>query len=297
MCRFCLALLAATLVFAAGCDTADVEVTGDPVAPLQITEDAAGAVANAVGVAPGGLLNEIADALVALGPNTRSDERAPCERDRTWSAEIERWIRTIECQRGDPAGEFYARFSRIHHFGFFDAAGGAHQRPAVATKMTVDLVDGAGVRRTPRMHHVLLDIGAAFEIDGIHAERVTVNGSYTRAATDTLRAELRSRTITYELSLHVDDVVGPRRAMNAWTQDPAGIGGLHRRWANSVSGTITGEISGVITMTTPEGTRTRDFHRSFSITFGEGGAGNARLSFGGVARSFVIDLLTGTVRA
>jgi hypothetical protein len=293
-------LLAALIpiLLVTGCDTADVTVDAEAFSPLAITADAAEAAAGAIAVGPGGLLNEIVDATIAFASITRSETHAgACERERYWDADIERWVRSIHCERGEAKGDFYALFSRLHHFGFFDDDGNLVRQPTGAETMTVDLVDGDGIRRTPRMSHTLLDIGASFEISDLPQELVTANGSYARAATDTLRGQDRMRTLTYELTLDFEDVVGPRRAAVMGASHPGhpAMSPLHRSWALSVSGTVHGHISGEVSMTNPGGTRTREFERSFTITFGEGGE-TGRMHFSGTNQSFLINLITGSIQ-
>ena len=298
-------LFAAGILLAA-CDTADHVSAADELSPTSITSDAAEVVANALGVAPGGALNDLAEAALAsqlLGDAHRGHEATNpgCSFERAWDEDIQRWIRSIECERGEADGPFYALFARTHHFGFFDAAGEPVQRPGQARTMSVDLVSGEGIRRTPRMSHTLLDIGASFLITDVQEDFVTVNGDYARAGTETMRARAGERTITYELSFEALDVVGPRHAAAGPppTMPPAGaplMGPLHRRWAHAVSGTIAGEVSGLITMVTPEGTREREFSRSFVITFGDGERGTARIRFSDTGETFVANLETGDVR-
>lgn len=291
--------LGSVLVLLAGCDSASPVTALDGLEPSSISADAASALASAVALGPGGALNDLADAALATSGAAHGSPHAGCEYERYWDASLERWVRDVTCERGDPDGPAYALFSRLHHFGFFDAAGGVVQQPANAVRMSVDLLEGEGVRRTPRMSHTLLDIGAAFVVDDIQEEFVTVNGDYARAATDSLRAGQRSRVLTYELSLEFEDVVGPRRPVAAPPEPPGGLSplpALHRQWAGSVSGSIHGQISGVITVTGPNGSQTHEFERTFTITFGEGDPGFARLRFARSDHRFEIDLVSGEVR-
>jgi hypothetical protein len=298
-------ILAAGLLLAS-CDSAGPGESVDELSPTLITSDAAEVVANAVGVAPGGLLNDLAETMLAAeifgrGDGATAVANPGCSYERFWDEAIQRWVRSIACERGEADGPFYALFARTHHFGFYDASGEAQQMPGGAASMSVDLVDGEGVRRTPRMSHTLLDIGAAFVVDDLQSDLVTVNGTAHRAATDIVQTRERQRTLTYEISIEAIDVVGPRHGAVGPTPmpPPAGappMGPLHRRWAHAVGGTLTGEITGVMTVTTPAGTLEREFSRSFVITFGDGEGGTATIRFPATGETFAADLETGTLR-
>jgi hypothetical protein len=137
------------------------------------------------------------------------------------------------------------------------------------------------------LHHLLLDIGGAFDVAALDADTATVNGAYDRAATDTLRVRRHGpdggasgqRTLTYDLALQFDDVEVVR--------------GADGRRGRPVGGTVSGTIEGTATFTGPNGqTRTRDFSRSFTITFG-GGDETGLLTVGG--QRFRADLRTGEI--
>jgi|GEM_PF-3308395 len=280
-----------------GCDssysTIEDEAPELPPPTIELTADLAAAVATALAVAPGGALNDLAEAVSMAG----TPAAAPgCDLSRAYDEATQMWTRDIACERGSADGAFYALFARTHHLRFLDASGTPQQQPTDAASMDVALVAGEGLHRTPRRSHTLTDIGAALSVAGLPGPMVTVNGTSGRAATDTLGAPAAGtfRTHTYAVALAFEDVVGPRRALDLGMSPTPHLGPLHAWWARALSGTVQGEIAGTMTAVTPNGTRERTYARTFTLTFGSEREATATLRFPDA--TFTIDLETGAVR-
>lgn len=249
---FATALLVLTLI---GCDASETtEATGQATA----TEDAAVSIANALGIASGGAFEDVAGAVEAADGAARGASDTGCERARDYDDETQTWMQTLACERGDPEGTFYAAFSRTHQLQLFGEDGAPQQYPDGATTLRLDIVDGTGVRRTPVFEHVLNDLEGSFDVDDLDQDLVTVNGTYARAATDTLRTRRAVRTLDYTLDLTFTDVVGPRHR----------DAGTHR-WGHPVSGTVEGRYQALVTFETEDGYREREIDRTFILTFGD----------------------------
>jgi len=269
--------VAAPFVALAGCDSAGGDSAGQELSNLEV----AVAIANGVAVEPGGALEAVAGAI----DDGESSQGRGCTAERSYDETTQTWTAVVECERGFPDSRFWARFGRTRTFRFLDAAGVPQQSPEGAASLEFAIVDGHGEVHTPWLHHVLLDIGADINVDDLQEELVTVNGTYDRAATDTLfvrrfgQAAVR-RTLIYDLDLEFLDVRGPR----------------HRPgdWGRPVSGTIEGHVVGAATFTRRDGTTvTREFDRSFTIVFDNPAAETATIRVG--SEQFEADLLTGAV--
>jgi hypothetical protein len=263
----------------AGCDSAGGDSAGDDISNLEV----AVAVTNGLAVNSGGALEAVAGSL----EDGTTSQGGGCSVERTYDEPTQTWTRIIECERGDPDERFFAQFGRTQTFQFFDAAGVPQQSPETAVSLDFAIVDGYGEVQTPWLHHELLDIGADLDIDDLHEELVTVNGTYDRSATDTIfvrrpgePAAVR-RTLIYDLDLALEDIRGPRRN--------------YGHWGRPVSGTIHGTIEGTVTFIRRDGTVvSRDFSRTFTIVFGgQPDSDTASLQIG--SETYRANLLTGEV--
>ncbi|HYE94651.1 MAG TPA: hypothetical protein VD962_00450 [Rubricoccaceae bacterium] len=274
--RLPLVALALAITFA-GCDNAGSDT--DNASDAEETEAAAVVVANAIAVDGGGALNDAAG-IASFGDGDALGGGEPgCTVERSFDPATMTWTRTIDCERGDPDGAFYAAFSRTHELQFFND--GVPQQPAEgADSLHLVIVDGTGVRWNPVLYHELQDIGGDFAIGDLDEELVTVNGTYNRSALDSVRTRRAIRTVDYDLALTFDDVRGPRRVRHNW----------HR----AVSGTLSGTYDATVTIQRAGSTQTREVHRTFTIVFGgESDPGVATLRMGG--QTYRVDLETGMV--
>ena len=279
-----LATFLVALVFV-GCDNTGVSSdTGD--ANLSSTEDAAVSIANALSLEGGGALDAMASAaeLGTDGSAARSggDDHG-CVRERSYDETTMTWTRFIECERGNPNGLFYALFSRTATYQFLDGDAPV-QFPEEANAVNFDIIDGEGIRIAPGFSHELLDIGADLHVADLHTELVTINGTYNRAATDTLYTRNAERTLDYDLSMTLTDI-----------QAPPGHRPRHH-WPQAVSGTIEGVYHAFITFIRGDSYEEVEITKTFTIVFGEGDGGvrDAIITVDG--RDFRADIQTGQVQ-
>lgn len=274
-----LALLLA--VGLAGCDAADADP--DPSANVSAAEDAAVSIAAAVALDGGGALDVAASAAADGDDGTTSLTGGDgpfyfgCAFELVYDGGTQTWSQRRQCERGDPDGLFYARFSRASEYQFLDAYGDPQPFPDGAASKHFTLLSGEGVVIRPRFRHALLDVGAVLDVTDLQSDLVTVNGVYDRSATDTLSTFNAERTLVYDLDLSYVDVRGPR-------------GG---DWTQNVSGTIEGQYDAVRTFTGPFGTRRDEIHEAFTITFGDAADSDMVLRVGG--ETFHADPVTGEV--
>ncbi len=283
------AALALTLVLA-GCDAADpADTSADATVD---TEDAVLTVASAIALDGGGVLEDAAAgaALAAFAPaslGSPPDGRPPftprpgCTPTRTFDEASFVYTLTQDCSRTSEGGRFSASFSRVATVQFLGAGGQPQAERAGATALNFDILSGASAFVTPRGSHRLLSLTADLAVTDLGQDLVTVNGTYNRAATDTLSGPRGTRTLAHEVALTLTDVRGPR--------------GAPENWHRAVSGTITGTYHAVRTQTRRDGTTTtREITRDIAITLPRGGSDLAEITMGG--RRFHADRRTGDVR-
>ncbi len=266
----------------AGCDNASPVVQGGD-ANISSTEDAAVSIANALSLEGGGALDVVASAADVASDvqNSQGGDSSGCIRERSYDESTFTWTGFIECERGRPDGLFYALFSRTGTFQFLNGDAPV-QYPADADAVNFDIIDGEGLRRAPGFSHELLDIGADLNVADIHTELLTINGTYNRAATDTLYTRNAERTLAYELSMTLTDLQAPP--------------GDRHLWRTAVSGTIEGVYHAVITFTRGDSYVEREITKTFTIVFGDGDGDirDAIITIDG--RDFRADVETGQVQ-
>lgn len=272
-CAFVLALVLA------GCDTAPAELSADAQADA---EAAALSIAHAVATESGGLLEDASDALRLAGApaGLNPPGRHGCTGSRTYDADLGRWASTFLCERGNPDGRVYAAFGRTTTHQFIGVRG-PQPEPRGATRLNYTIADATGIRRAPGFSHTLVDLGADFAVTDFDQRLSVINGTYARAATDTVSAPGVTRTLAARVTMQLQDVRAPRS--------------LEPSWERAVSGTITGHYRATVTLTTRGGeTRTREIDQPFTITFGdEGGARVAQIALG--RHRFAADVRTGAL--
>ncbi|WP_420455942.1 hypothetical protein [Rubrivirga sp.] len=276
-----LALGALALALAA-CDAAET----DAALATAALDDAATAIASAVALDAGGLLEEAASAASLAAPPEAGarhpDPRPGCQAERTYDEATGVWTAVADCERGDPDGRFYATFERTTTYRFLDADGQPLPGREGAASVEVDVLSGSSLFRSPRGVHALDALTSDLTVTDLGQDLVTVAGTVQRAASDTLRGRRGVRTLDYELDATLDGVQGPP--------------GVTRRWRRAVAGTVSGTLVATLTRTPRGGeTETVEIDQAFTITFPTDGRGDrvAEIVLGG--RRYRADVETGEI--
>ena len=274
-----LSLLAFALVLAA-CDSTAPSAVAD--ADL---DDAAVVLASAVAIDGGGLLE---DAAAAAALSTAPDGAARHPADRLGCAVTRvydgsgTWNASVDCERGNPDGRFYASFERTSTYRFLGAEGQPQEERRGAVTIEHAVLSGASLFRTPRATHELISLTTDLAVDDVQSDLVTVNGTVQRAASSALSGPRGERTLDYQLDATLTDVQGPRSAA--------------RRWRAAVDGTVSGTLQATITRTPAGGeTSTVVIDQAFEITFPVVASGDriAQIVIGG--RRYRADVDSGAV--
>lgn len=93
---------------------------------------------------------------------------------------------------------------------------------------------------------------------GVNTDTVTLNGTYSRSGGHTITRLDAVRTLDYDLSLEVEELVGPK--------------GSRRDLSQKISGTVSGEYEALATFERGDAYREREISREFTITISEGEA-------------------------
>ncbi|MDO9171029.1 MAG: hypothetical protein Q7W29_04265 [bacterium] len=255
-----LALLAVSLMLA-GCGDDDPASPNDEYATAD--KDAAGVVATDIATDNGGMTDQIADLSSAVG-GLEVDKSLPGPRfhDADYDETTGIWTLTVDRERGDPEGTPYAAITRVYTLRFLDAERHAQQFRVVGTDTArtaeFNIVSGTGTHRTLRFEQNLDALSAAFVVTGVNTDLLTINGVYSRDASNRFETPRFVRTLSGAFDAELIDVAVPRGAGHDFSQ--------------AVSGTLTGTYVADITVERGEDYIERHIERSFTITFGAGEA-------------------------
>lgn len=273
----------------AGCEKNDPVSSNDE--SVMATEDAAESIASALGSDNGGAMDQLSDLAELASVTGMQGEAAlgktggTAEIDTTYDPVTGTWTAVISRERGNPNGIPYASFSRTYTYQFLNKDGQPQKYWRVRNGAQIDtaytikfnIVDGTGIHRTRRLSQELKDLSGAFTATGTNTALITINGTYTRAAADTITTRNAVRTHDHTLSLNFIDVKIPR--------------GRRSDVANQVGGTITGNYTATVTFTRGDLYSEKNINRDFTITLG---GGDARIKMRGL--DYLCDLLRGEIR-
>ncbi len=275
----------------AGCDKNDPVSSGDN--STMATEDAAESIASAVGSDNGGAMDQLADVVELASITGIQGQEAgalgkageAADIDTTYDPGTGMWTVIISRERGNPDGLYYAAFSRTYTYQFLNKDGQPQKYWRVRNGAQIDtaytikfnIVEGTGTHHTPRLSQQLTDLSGAFTATGTNTPLLTINGTYSRSAVDTITTRNAVRTLDHTLSLNFIDIKIPR--------------GSRVNFSNQITGTITGNYTATATFTRGNLYTEKNINRDFTITLGDG---NARIKIRGF--NYVGDLLRGELR-
>lgn len=257
-------LATALMLFAVvGCDSST-----DADADFTATQDVAESLAKLTAEDTGGLADQVGDVLElasagdiqaqsdALGKSTTHPvERSYDENTGTWTI-------SVTHERGDPAGERYMTLSKVYNVQFLDAVGLPQKffitEGDTARSISFVIVEGEGTLVTPRIEAARENIAGSWLATGVHTDEVTINGTYSREGGHTITTLAAVRTLEYEMSLEVTDLVGPK--------------GSRRDLSQKLSGTISGSYDAFATFQRGDAYREREISKTFTIVISEGEA-------------------------
>lgn len=259
----------------------------------QATEDAAQTVAGAVAVNSGGVMDQMSDALntattsgMQTGSTTISYFGTALDSvNKTYDSVTGWWTVTVVKKRGNPTGNYYAKFTRVYKHQFVNKNGQFQKSYIVGTDTayTVNhkIVSGDGELKTPRLSHKLLQLSCDWIATGTNTTTVTINtttsGPYFRKSSDTLnRIDGAVRTLNSELTVNFINVKGPR--------------GSGLNWHQKTSGTLTGTYHAIVTFQKGVQYREKEINRTFTITLG---GTKSKLDIGG--KKYDLDLESGEI--
>jgi len=249
---------------AIGCSS---DKSTNPPVELTVNDDVAQSIASDMGADDGGAMDQIGDMVQIAGPvgpsgvQSLTDVVVPPV-TATYNDTTGVWTIQISRIRGSETGSYYADVERTYHFKYLDKNAQPQKFWVVgsdtAYTATLDIVSGSGRHHTPTLSQELTGLAGSWTATGVNTDTLTVNGTYSRSARDTIRTLLAVRTLDHTLQMNFINVKGPR--------------GSRLNLDQKVSGTITGTYSADITFQSGTAYSERHVDRSFTITLHNGTA-------------------------
>jgi hypothetical protein len=227
-------------------------------------EEIAFSIASSIGENTGGALDQFGDVLdLASTENTNvlwktSDAAGIASHTATYDSIGQMWVIYVVRERGNPSGPFYAYFERTYNLQFLNQYGDPQKHwitdSDTAYSVIFKIVDGDGRHLTPRLSQELKAISGNWLLTDTNLRMVTMNGSYYRAAVDTVLIPRGTRISDHTLNLTFTDVVGPRHS--------------RRDLSKKVSGIVSGTYTATVTIITDNVTITKEIQRNIYIVLG-----------------------------
>ncbi len=258
-----LSLATLLLVGLVGCDSS----TDEPA--VTATEDVAESLAKLTAEDTGGLVEQAADVmeLASVGDiqaqtSVVAGKSLDDVIERSYDDATGTWTISVSRERSDPAGLRTLTVEKVYEVQFLNE-GGAPQKFFVTAGDTAHairfvIVDGTITLTTPHISALRDNIAGEWMATGVNTDTVTLNGTYSRSGGHTITRLDAVRTLDYDLSLEVEELVGPK--------------GSRRDLSQKISGTVSGEYEALATFERGDAYREREISREFTITISEGEA-------------------------
>lgn len=260
------ALVALTLL--PGCSKKSVLEPLAGVDTATIESNVAETVANAIGEDNGGLADQFGD-LKGVCPLRIPDLKRyffhTMDSTAVYDEATGIWTKTVNKETGSVDSSNYARIIRTYTLQFFNAGGHVQKYWIVdgdtATVIKFKTLSGSGYSKTRRLTEQLRSLSSDLIATNTNTATITVNGSYSRSAIDTMARKDKITTSDYNLVLAFADAKIPR-SWNKVSQD--------------MSGTVTGTYDAAITVASNDSLEASTVHRDINITL-SGGMADIRM--------------------
>ena len=279
-------VLVLALLLITGCEKSDVTAPENnlPGTSEVDNEDVAKSIAVMVCENSGGVLDRVGDVSILAapeGPDMLSkavDIQGICEHTATYDSVTQTWTIDIFRERGTPADSIYAKFERTFTLQIMNKYGLPQQfwitEGDTAYSFDFNIIGGTGIHIRPHLHHELQSVSGGWLGTGVNTDLITINGTYHRAAIDTITGERATRISDHGVDLSLNNVTGPR--------------GSRRNLSEKVSGSITGLFTATVTIIKGNITIIREIEREINIQLG-----NSQMAIQVDGEQFTADPMTG----
>ncbi len=236
--------------------------------PSVDNQDVALSVAGAIGEDGGGALDQVGDLMILATPQGAQglakeiDPNIIQTKTVTYDSLSKTWTVMVERQEGTPGDSIWGTWSRTFTHQYRNQDGIAQKfyitDGDTAYSIAFNIITGTGEFHTPRRSHQLKSISGAWVAANTNTDMITVNGTFQRAALDSIFRLNGMRISDHSLNLDLTDVTGPR--------------GSRRDLSRKVSGSISGTFHADMQLIINGETWYRTVDRDIDIQLGNGEA-------------------------
>ncbi len=243
----------------------DPTPTSGTTSDITANSDVAESVAGDVGEQSGGLVDQLGD-VIDLTQSIRlgkvSGNGFVDHREATFDETTGTWTLVLQRERGVAGDVPYGYWDRTFTYQFLNSDGQPQKNyitgEDTARTINFNIIDGSGYHKNRRVAHDLTELQGAFVATNVNTDWVTINGTYKRAAVDTISTKNMTRTSNHVIELTLTDMVGPKDSRRDLTQ--------------KISGTITGTFHADITFDGKRGYSEKTVDKEINIVFSSGEA-------------------------
>ncbi|RPI02069.1 MAG: hypothetical protein EHM72_05080 [Calditrichaeota bacterium] len=279
---FVLTIALLSLIFS-GCSK-DTSTSPTPSTSITANTDVAESVADAVGEQSGGVVDQMGDVFMlakSIQLEKTTDDGFLDHREAIYDETTGTWTIVLQRERGVHGKAAYGYWNRTFTCQFLNIDGLPQKyyitHGDTARTINFNILAGDGYHKNVRLSHDLKELQGSFIATNVHTDWVTINGTYRRAAVDTLTTQNFTRISDHVLQLTITDLVGPRGSRNDLSQ--------------KISGTITGTFHAEIVFDGRRGYAESTVDKTINIVIDNG---EAEIAFDG--QRFMSNVQTGQIK-
>jgi hypothetical protein len=244
----------------------------EPDKNASISQDAAETIAAAIGEDNGGTMDQIGDvcelatltshfSLFVSGPFALSTNNGYVSFDTSYNPVTQKWTGTLVRVRASLTRLYFASIRRTYEWQFLK--GSTPQRNYIvgtdtATTISFKIDSGTVYAYTPRWKHEVTSLTGDWTITNTNSPVITINGTASRSAIDTIITFNARRVLNNHLDLTYTNITASR--------------GDRSTVASTASGNISGTYDATVIFLTAQIYAERNISRTFSIDFSGGTA-------------------------
>ncbi len=259
-----LAIIGIIIMLTTGCQKETI--TSPTLSEEEYSEEVAVSIAALCSENTGGIIDQSGELLLLADSNNEHafsknmGTESPDTKTATYDSISKIWTVVVIKNRNNNDGSQTAHFTRTYTHQFLNKDGEPQKRwiteGDTAHSIIFNILNGSGEVHKPKMSHYLNSISGSWTATNTHTDEVTLDGSYQRAALDSIFHNNGTRVSDHQVQMTLIDVIGPR--------------GSRRDLSQKVSGTLKGTYTATITVTKSKGVMIREVEHDITVVIEDG---------------------------